>query len=64
MICRKIDKVILPILAWVYFLQILDKSVVGYAANFGMKTDAVSHLSPHGSKKILISPPNDSPLLV
>ncbi|KAJ9113007.1 hypothetical protein QFC22_006103 [Naganishia vaughanmartiniae] len=40
MICRKIDKVILPILAWVYFLQILDKSVVGYGANFGMKTDA------------------------
>ena len=29
-------------LAWVYFLQILDKSVVGYGANFGMKTEAVS----------------------
>ncbi|KAJ9099725.1 hypothetical protein QFC20_005603 [Naganishia adeliensis] len=40
LICRKIDRVILPILAWVYFLQILDKSVVGYGANFGMKTDA------------------------
>lgn len=25
---RKIDKTILPILAWVYFLQILDKSVL------------------------------------
>lgn len=42
MICRKIDKVILPILAWVYFLQILDKSVVGYGATFGMREDAVS----------------------
>jgi hypothetical protein len=25
---------------WVYFLQILDKTVVGYAAIFGMRTDA------------------------
>jgi hypothetical protein len=42
MVCRKIDKVILPILAWVYFLQILDKSVVGYGATFGMRQEAVS----------------------
>ncbi|CED83117.1 Permease of the major facilitator superfamily [Phaffia rhodozyma] len=37
---RKIDKVILPLLIWVYFLQILDKSVIGYGAVFGMKTEA------------------------
>ncbi|KAJ7121198.1 hypothetical protein C8R44DRAFT_877490 [Mycena epipterygia] len=34
------------ILAWVYWLQILDKSVLGYAATFGLKTAA--HL--HGNK--------------
>ncbi|KAL7414559.1 major facilitator superfamily domain-containing protein [Mrakia frigida] len=39
-VCRKIDRVILPVLAWVYFLQILDKSVLGYGAIFGMRTDA------------------------
>ncbi|KAI3319011.1 MFS general substrate transporter [Xylariaceae sp. AK1471] len=33
---RKTDKVILVILVWVYFLQILDKSVLGYAATFGL----------------------------
>lgn len=38
-ICRKIDKVILPILVWVYFLQILDKSVLGYGAVLGLRTD-------------------------
>jgi hypothetical protein len=37
---KKIDRTILPILMWVYFLQILDKTVVGYAAIFGMRTDA------------------------
>ncbi|KAK9326814.1 major facilitator superfamily domain-containing protein [Lipomyces starkeyi] len=36
---RKTDKVILAILCWVYFLQILDKSVLGYAATFGLQTD-------------------------
>ncbi|KAF2968196.1 hypothetical protein GQX73_g5396 [Xylaria multiplex] len=34
---RKTDKVILTILVWVYFLQILDKSVLGYAATFGLQ---------------------------
>ncbi|CAK1367266.1 unnamed protein product [Cercospora beticola] len=34
---RKTNKVILTILIWVYFLQILDKSVLGYGATFGMK---------------------------
>ncbi|KAI5451305.1 hypothetical protein NCC49_001900 [Naganishia albida] len=37
---RKIDRNILPILVWVYFLQILDKSCVGYAATFGLREDA------------------------
>jgi MFS family permease len=40
MVCRKIDRAILPILMWVYFLQILDKSCVGYGAAFGMKEQA------------------------
>lgn len=39
-ICRKIDRVILPILVWVYFLQILDKSVLGYGAVLGLRSDA------------------------
>ncbi|KAJ8097236.1 major facilitator superfamily domain-containing protein [Lipomyces tetrasporus] len=36
---RKTDKVILAILVWVYFLQILDKSVLGYGATYGLQTD-------------------------
>ncbi|KAL7416388.1 allantoate permease-like protein [Mrakia frigida] len=39
-VCRKIDKVILPLLMWVYFLQILDKSVIGYGAALGMRAQA------------------------
>ncbi|RLL96885.1 hypothetical protein CFD26_106693 [Aspergillus turcosus] len=42
-ICRKTDRVILVILVWVYFLQILDKSVLGYGATFGLQTD--THLT-------------------
>ncbi|KAG6004216.1 hypothetical protein E4U43_000783 [Claviceps pusilla] len=38
-ICRKTDRVILAILVWVYFLQILDKSVLGYGATYGLKKD-------------------------
>lgn len=38
-ICRKTDRTILVVLIWVYFLQILDKSVLGYGATFGMQTD-------------------------
>ncbi|KAK4545221.1 hypothetical protein LTR36_003400 [Oleoguttula mirabilis] len=34
---KKTDKVILAILVWVYFLQILDKSVLGYGATFGLQ---------------------------
>ncbi|KAM0344950.1 hypothetical protein ACHAPU_007084 [Fusarium lateritium] len=36
---RKTDKHILSILVWVYFLQILDKSVLGYGAVWGMRED-------------------------
>ncbi|KAK9350745.1 major facilitator superfamily domain-containing protein [Lipomyces doorenjongii] len=38
-IVRKTDRVILTVLVWVYFLQILDKSVLGYGATFGLQTD-------------------------
>jgi len=36
---RKTDKVILSILVWVYFLQILDKTILGYSAIFGLQED-------------------------
>jgi len=36
---RKTDKRILSILVWVYLLQILDKSVLGYGAVFGLQID-------------------------
>ncbi|KAM5435573.1 hypothetical protein McanMca71_005824 [Microsporum canis] len=39
----KTDKVILAILVWVYFLQILDKTVLGYGAIFGLIED--THLT-------------------
>ncbi|KAH8889437.1 MFS general substrate transporter [Thozetella sp. PMI_491] len=38
-ILRKTDRNILVVLVWVYFLQILDKSVLGYGAIFGLRTD-------------------------
>jgi sugar phosphate permease len=38
-ICRKTDCNILPILVWVYFLQILDKTTLGYAAVFDLERD-------------------------
>lgn len=38
-ISRKTDRTILVVLIWVYFLQILDKTVLGYGATFGLKTD-------------------------
>lgn len=38
-IVRKTDIHLLSILTWVYFLQILDKVVIGYAAVFGLKED-------------------------
>ena len=37
---RKTDSIILVILCWTYLMQILDKSVLGYGANFGLKEDA------------------------
>ncbi|KAK2001946.1 MFS general substrate transporter [Colletotrichum falcatum] len=36
---RKTDRRILSVLVWVYFLQILDKSVLGYGAIFGLRRD-------------------------
>ncbi|KAK7754603.1 hypothetical protein SLS62_003386 [Diatrype stigma] len=36
---RKTDKHILTVLVWVYFLQILDKSALGYGAILGMRAD-------------------------
>ncbi|KAL3477187.1 major facilitator superfamily domain-containing protein [Aspergillus californicus] len=36
---RKTDRRILVILIWVYFLQILDKTVLGYGATFGLRED-------------------------
>ena len=36
---RRTDRYILPILVWVYFLQILDKSVLGYGATYGLRED-------------------------
>lgn len=38
-ICHKTDRTILIVLIWVYFLQILDKSVLGYGATFGLQKD-------------------------
>lgn len=36
---RKTDLNLLPILIWMYFLQITDKSTLGYSAIFGLQTD-------------------------
>ncbi|PYH89484.1 putative MFS transporter [Aspergillus ellipticus CBS 707.79] len=38
-IARKTDRTILVVLIWVYFLQILDKSVLGFGATYGIETD-------------------------
>ncbi|KAJ5729756.1 uncharacterized protein N7483_004264 [Penicillium malachiteum] len=38
-ICHKTDRTILLVLIWVYFLQILDKTVLGYGATYGLETD-------------------------
>jgi len=40
---RKTDLHILPILIWVYFLQVMDKTTLGYAAVFGLQSD--THLT-------------------
>lgn len=50
-ICRKTDRAVLAVLVWVYLLQILDKSVLGYGATYGLKTDA--HLT--GSQYSLLA---------
>ncbi|KAM5352614.1 hypothetical protein ACJ41O_005336 [Fusarium nematophilum] len=36
---RKLDRVIMPLMALVYFFQYLDKGSINYAAVFGLKTD-------------------------
>lgn len=36
---RKTDRRILVVLMWVYFLQIVDKTVLGYGATFGLRED-------------------------
>ncbi|KAK1593742.1 uncharacterized protein LY79DRAFT_589510 [Colletotrichum navitas] len=38
-ISRNTDERVLSILVWVYFIQILDKSVLGYGAVFGLRQD-------------------------
>ncbi|PYH42445.1 putative MFS transporter [Aspergillus saccharolyticus JOP 1030-1] len=40
---RKTDRAILTILIWVYFLQILDKTVLGFGATYGLEED--THLT-------------------
>lgn len=40
---RKTDWSILTILIWVYFLQILDKTVLGFGATYGLVED--THLT-------------------
>jgi MFS family permease len=47
---RKTDLYILPILIWVYFLQVMDKTTLGYGAVFGLTKD--THLT--GSEYSLI----------
>lgn len=47
---RKTDLYILPILIWVYFLQVMDKTTLGYGAVFGLQTD--THLT--GSQYSLV----------
>ncbi|KAF4977773.1 hypothetical protein FZEAL_5739 [Fusarium zealandicum] len=36
---RKLDRVIMPLMALVYFFQYLDKNSINYAAVFGLRTD-------------------------
>ncbi|PLB46649.1 MFS general substrate transporter [Aspergillus steynii IBT 23096] len=38
-VVRKLDRVILPLMAFVYFFQYLDKQSINYAAVFGLKKD-------------------------
>ncbi|KAH8836106.1 putative allantoate permease [Flagelloscypha sp. PMI_526] len=48
-ICRKIDIHLLTLLSWIYFLQILDKVIIGYAAVFGLKKDTGLHGDQYSS---------------
>ncbi|EJT99727.1 MFS transporter [Dacryopinax primogenitus] len=58
------DLAILPVLCWVYFLQILDKSVVGYNAVVGLEEDAYSILGSAGYVAQLALQPLSAYLLV
>ncbi|WOO79258.1 putative transporter [Vanrija pseudolonga] len=51
---RKTDKVILSMLCWVYFLQIIDKSVLGLGNVWGLSKDT----NLHGSQYSTISTMN------
>ncbi|KAF9891060.1 hypothetical protein FE257_004995 [Aspergillus nanangensis] len=44
-VVRKLDRVIMPLMAFVYFFQYLDKQSINYAAVFGLR----EHLSLSGS---------------
>lgn len=48
-VCRKIDKHLLPLLVWTYFLQILDKYLLGLAAVWGLQEDAKLHGTQYSS---------------
>jgi MFS family permease len=48
-VCRKIDRRLLPILVWVYFLQILDKYLLGLTAVWGIQKDAHLHGNQYSS---------------
>ncbi|KAF8316934.1 permease of the major facilitator superfamily [Cantharellus anzutake] len=62
-ILGKIDRTILPVLCWIFLLQVLDKSVLGYSVVFGLANDThlrgdqVSSLSSIGYIAQLIAQP-------
>lgn len=37
---NRTDRFLLPVLMWVYFLQIADKTIIGLTAVYGLRTDA------------------------
>ncbi|KAF8154334.1 major facilitator superfamily domain-containing protein [Mycena galopus ATCC 62051] len=45
----KIDLNLLSLIAWIYWLQILDKTVLGNAATYGLQTDANLHGNQYSS---------------
>ncbi|ORY88117.1 major facilitator superfamily transporter [Leucosporidium creatinivorum] len=69
-ICRKTDLNLLPVLVFVYFLQALDKNLLGYSTVFGLKQDAnlvgeqYSQLASMGYYAQLVAQPLGAVLLV